>query len=663
MSAVLVANRGEVARRIFRTAKRLGLRTVAVFSDADAGAPFVREADTAIRIGPPEARESYLSIAAILTAAREAGAELVHPGYGFLAEDARFARAVVEAGLRFVGPSAEVLAALGDKAQAKGIAEDAGVPVLPGYRGGDQRDGAFIDAARTAGYPVMVKPTAGGGGIGMHLIEEEGGLRDALARARRAATAAFGDERLILERAVRSPRHVEVQILADGSGEVVTFAERDCSTQRRHQKVLEETPSPAVKPALRRRLRDAAATVARAAGYVNAGTVEFILDERHDFFFLEVNARLQVEHPVTEAAYDVDLVEWQLRIAQGEALPRAGFGEPRRAAIEVRVYAEDPGAGFLPSTGMLAHVRWPDGIRVDAGVEEGSAVTRHYDPLLGKLTAAGDDRPAALACLAEALDATELLGVRTNVTFLRALVSRPELNAGAMTTDFVELNLHELVQDTEEAPPQAIAVAAAALVAETLEAADPRDPWRALGPWRLASPPATTVVLRGAGGETAVTVEGPGPFEVLGLPVERGHGQVASVEGRGPLEAIGQRVQRGDKHHQWLVDGAVAAAARAGSVWYVFWRGDAHELDSAPRERSVAALAATEIVAPMPGIVLSVHATTEQRVRRGDLICIVEAMKMELRVEAPAEGIVKRVLCAAGDQVERGQRLAEFDPA
>ncbi len=659
MSAVLVANRGEIARRIFRTAKRLGLRTIAVFSDADGGAPFVREADAAIRIGPAPARGSYLSVQAILAAAQETGADLVHPGYGFLAEDARFARAVSEAGLCFVGPPAQVLAALGDKARAKGIADEAGVPVLPGYRGDDQRDEAFIDAARGAGYPVMVKPTAGGGGIGMHLVDREADLRDALARARRAASAAFGDERLIIERAVRGPRHVEIQILADGSGEVATFAERDCSTQRRHQKILEETPSPAVDAALRRRLRDAAAAVARAAGYVNAGTVEFILDEVGDFFFLEVNARLQVEHPVTEAVYGVDLVEWQLRIAQGEPLPSAGFGDPHGAAIEVRVYAEDPGAGFLPSTGVLAHVRWPEGIRVDAAVAEGSAVTRHYDPLLAKIIAAGSDRSDALGRVRAALEGTELLGVRTNVAFLRALLSRSDVEAGAVTTEFVERHLGELVPAVRGAALQAVAVAAAALATETLEASDPRDPWRALGPWRLASPPVTTVVMRDAGTERVVTVEGRGPFEVFDL--REVEAPAASAGASSPAAPHRMRVERAREHHRWLVDGEVAAAARVGTVWHAWWRGGVHELDGAPPERSIAALAATEIVAPMPGIVLSVNARSDQPVRRGDLVCVVEAMKMELRVEAPVEGVVKRMLCAAGDQVERGQRLADFE--
>ena len=402
MPTVLVANRGEIARRVFRTAKRLGLRTVAVYSDADVGAPYVREADVALRLGPAPAAESYLSSERILGAAREAGADLIHPGYGFLAEDARFARAVIAAGLRFVGPSPEVLAAMGDKAEAKAIAERAGVPVLPGHRGGDQRDETFIAAAARVGYPVMVKPAGGGGGIGMQLVRDEASLREALARARRAATAAFGDERLLLERAVAAPRHVEVQVLGDTHGTVVALGERDCSAQRRHQKLLEETPSPALDQRHREQLRGAAIALARAARYTNAGTVEFIVDERGGFFFIEVNARLQVEHPITEAVHDIDLVEQQLRVTLGKGLSSV-TDAPHGCAIEARIYAEDPAAGFLPSTGRLVHVRWPDGVRVDAGVEEGSVVTRHYDPLLAKVVARGNDRAAALGKLARAL--------------------------------------------------------------------------------------------------------------------------------------------------------------------------------------------------------------------------------------------------------------------
>ncbi|MDO8562741.1 MAG: biotin carboxylase N-terminal domain-containing protein, partial [Candidatus Limnocylindria bacterium] len=386
MTTLLVANRGEIARRIFRTARRMGMRTAAVYSDADAGAPFTREADLALRLGPAPARDSYLAIPRILEAARTAAADLVHPGYGFLAEEPAFARAVAAERLGFVGPPADVIAVLGDKGAAKALAERVGVPVLPGYRGGDQRDEAFLAAAHGIGYPLMVKPVAGGGGIGMVPVAAAAELREALARARRTARAAFGDERLLLERAIACPRHVEVQILADAHGTVLAVGDRDCSAQRRHQKVLEEAPAPGLTASTRTALHAAAVAITRAAEYRGAGTVEFLLDQKGTFFFLEVNARLQVEHPVTEEVTGLDLVEQQLRIALGERLDIA-LGErldiargehldrtpaaPRGHAIEVRLYAEDAAAGFLPATGTAAHVHWPAGVRVDAGIEEG----------------------------------------------------------------------------------------------------------------------------------------------------------------------------------------------------------------------------------------------------------------------------------------------------
>ncbi|MEK7862340.1 MAG: biotin carboxylase N-terminal domain-containing protein, partial [Chloroflexota bacterium] len=406
MTVLLVANRGEIARRIFRTARRMGLRTVAVHSEADSGMPFAREADVAVCIGPAPARESYLDVERIVHAARETGADLIHPGYGFLAESPDLAVAAAEAGIRFVGPTPEVLRALGDKAQAKEIARRAGVPVLPGHASEDQRDEAFLDGARRIGYPVMVKPLTGGGGIGMQRVRDEAGLLEALAKARRIAAASFGDERLMLERLVERPRHIEVQVLADTYGGIVALGERDCSTQRRHQKVLEETPAPSLQDAQRKALAEAAIAIAREAAYTNAGTVEFAFDEKGGFFFLEVNARLQVEHPVTEMVWDVDLVEQQLRIALGERLALKEPA-PRGHAIEVRVYAEDVDAGFLPSSGPLLHARWPDGVRIDAGYEEGDLVTRHYDPLIAKLIAHGPHRKLALAKLESALAGTE----------------------------------------------------------------------------------------------------------------------------------------------------------------------------------------------------------------------------------------------------------------
>ncbi len=637
MTTLLVANRGEIARRIFRTAKRMGMRTVAVHSDADATLPFVREADAAIRIGPAPAAESYLAIDRVIAAAREAKADLVHPGYGFLAERPEFASAVDAAGMRFVGPPPGVLQSLGDKAEAKAIAERANVAVLPGYRGEDQSDEAFIFGARSVSYPVMIKPVAGGGGIGMQTVREEAQLRDALARARRMATAAFGDERLLLERLVERPRHIEVQILADEHGNVLSFGERDCSAQRRHQKIVEEAPAPIATDKRRERMAASAIAIAREAGYRNAGTVEFVVDEK-SFFFLEVNARLQVEHPVTELVWGVDLVEQQLRIAMGERLDVRTKRHGRQHAVEARVYAEDPAAGFLPSTGRLLHVRWPDrvGIRVDAGYEEGDVVTRHYDPLLAKVIAFGGDRRIAMGMLANALDETEILGVRTNVGFVRALVRKfNKQGTISVHTELVEAILPELIPEPMPAPDEAYAIAAAAV---TTGARDTRDPWTGTGAWRIGEGSATTIALREGTGERAVRLVGDGPYTYAGH-------RVASV----------------DEPHRWLVDDSPAAAAASEGVVWAMVGGNVWELETKPREREIERTGGAEVAAPMPGLVIAAQAIADGRVRRGDLLFVVEAMKMELRVEAPADGKVTRVLATIGQQVERGQRLAEFE--
>ncbi len=631
MTTVLVANRGEIARRIFRTCRRLGMRTVAVYSDADAAEPFVREADQAVRIGPAPAPESYLAIDRILAAARESGAELVHPGYGFLAEEADFARAVTAAGLTFVGPPAEVLALTGSKAEAKATATRASLPVVPGYSGEDQRDAVFVDVAAELGYPVLVKPSAAGGGKGMHVARDDAELRAALAKARRVAAGAFGDDRLILERYLASPRHIEVQVLADQRGTITALGERDCSAQRRYQKILEESPAPGVDEARRARLGEAAVTLARAVGYVNAGTVEFIVDASGAFYFLEVNARLQVEHPVTELRFGVDLVDQQLRIAMGERLDvRAS---PRGHAIEARVYAEAPAGGFVPSTGTAVHVAWPEDVRVDAGIEEGSRVTRHYDPLLAKLVAHGPDRATALAALRAALDRASVLGVETNLPFLRALVRHDSVVRAEVTTDFVERELPRLVAAPERASSEVVALASCALLDAQRSRSSRRDPWYALGASRASS----------------VSV------------YDGGHERVARVAGAGPYRVDGIAIARGTERHEWSIDGGAAAVAIDRARVWVDWGGRTDELSSEPPARSVAELAATDVVAPLPGVVVAVEVKSGQRVRRGQTLFVVEAMKMELPVTAPADGVVRAVLRREGDQVERGQRLVEFE--
>src|SRR5688572_4106832 len=527
---VLVANRGEIAVRVFRTARRMGLRCAAVYSEADFGAPFVRMADAAYCIGPAPAAQSYLRADRILEAARALKADLIHPGFGFLSEDATFGRAVEEAGYAFVGPPPEVLAAMGGKDEAKRIAQAAGVPTLPGYGGDDQDDAALERAAKEIGYPLIVKPAAGGGGKGMAVVRQEDELLPALASARRVAAGAFGDTKLILERYLPAPRHVEVQVIADSFGNVIHLGERDCSLQRRHQKILEETPSPIVSPALRPRLTGAAVALCRHVGYRNAGTCEFLVDEDGETFgFIEMNARLQVEHPVTEMVTGLDLVELQLRVAMGEALPLSQDDvTPTGHAIEVRLYAEDPDAGFLPQSGRLLHLRWPDEARVDSGVDEGAEVTTHYDPMLAKVIVHADDRPAALDELAEALAQTEVLGLRTNLPFLRMLVGDEIVRAGRVTTTWLESAHAGWTSGVDDvaAPEPAVALAGAAEAARILDDArrSGPDPWAATGPWRQLEPGPTHVIVQcgdeatessaAAKGERTVDVRGRGPFQV-----------------------------------------------------------------------------------------------------------------------------------------------------
>ena len=465
MRRVLIANRGEIALRVIRGCTAAGLETVAVYSDADAEAPHVHAATVAVRIGPPPAAESYLNVAALLEAARHAGADAVHPGYGFLSERAHFARAVEQAGLIFIGPPAEAIERLGSKTGARRLMEAAGVPVVPGVTLDDQSDAALLAAGATLGAPLLVKPAAGGGGIGMKTVRHLDELAAALAQARREAQAAFGNSTLYLERLIDRPRHIEVQIFGDRHGQIVHLFERECSAQRRHQKVVEETPSPAVTPALRARLGAAAVAAARTVGYQNAGTVEFLLEGEGDdarFYFLEINARLQVEHPITEGVVGVDLVRAQLAVAAGEPLPWSQVDLTQRGhAIECRVYAEDPARGFLPQAGPLLRYREPSGpgLRIDAGVVEGGAVSVYYDPMLAKLIAHGETREHCLARAREALTRFEILGVHTNLAFLQALLAHPAFVAGQIDTGFLDRHLAEL-STAAPVPPEVLAAAA-----------------------------------------------------------------------------------------------------------------------------------------------------------------------------------------------------------
>ncbi|TMD60793.1 MAG: ATP-grasp domain-containing protein [Chloroflexi bacterium] len=633
---LLVANRGEIARRIFRTARRMGLRTVAVYSDADAHEPFVREADAAFRLGAAPARDSYLAVDRILTAARESAADLLHPGYGFLSEDARFAEAVIAAGCSFVGPPPAVLRLLGSKAESKRSARRAKVPVLAGYEDDDQRDETLRTAARRIGYPLLVKPSAGGGGKGMVVVREERELAEALSSARRVAAAAFGDERLILEPEVQRPRHVEVQFIADRGGGVVVLGERDCSAQRRHQKVVEEAPAPRLDDDTRGALFAATERLAQEVGYVNAGTAEFVVDVKGAFFFLEVNARLQVEHAVTEAVLGVDLVEQQLGVSMGERAAPAP--RPRGHAIEARVYAEDPAAEFVPATGTVQHVSWPAGVRVESGVEEGSAVTRHYDPMLAKIVAHGADRDEAVAALQRALAQTQLLGVRTNVSFLRRLLSSDAMRAGRMTTDRIDRDLASLVAGAPVSD-EAFALAAAAEYDGARGAGPRRDAWTAGGAWRALGAGGSPIVVRDGGNERVLRVSGSGPFHVG-----------AHVLTRSVAEP-----------HEWTIDAEPAACASRRERSWVWHRGEAFELETGPRERTQDVVAGADLAAALPGVVVAVNGRAGDRVERGQTLVIIEAMKMELPVRAPRAGTIRAIRCAVGEQVDRGQRLVELE--
>ncbi|HYT38268.1 MAG TPA: biotin carboxylase N-terminal domain-containing protein, partial [Acidimicrobiia bacterium] len=571
-------------------------------------------------IGPAPAAQSYLRVDRILEAARALRADLVHPGFGFLSEDASFGRAVEAAGLAFVGPPPDVLAAMGGKDEAKRIAEAAGVPVLPGYGGDDQDDAALERAAKEIGYPLIVKPAAGGGGKGMAVVRREDDLLPALASARRVAAGAFGDSRLLLERYLAAPRHIEVQIMADGFGDVIHLGERDCSLQRRHQKILEETPSPAVDAALREQLTSAAVTLARHVGYRNAGTCEFLVDDGDTFGFIEMNARLQVEHPVTEMVTGLDLVELQLRVAMGEPLPlRQADVNPTGHAIEVRLYAEDPDAGFLPQSGRLLHLRWPDEARVDSGVDEGAEVTTHYDPMLAKVIVHADDRPAALACLATALAETEVLGLRTNLPFLRTLAADATVAAGQVTTTWLESAYAGWTSGVDDAavPDGAVSLAGAAEAARILARRGGNDPWSSAGPWRHLEPGPTHVIVQANGGEQLVDVRGTGPFRV---------GDVTLAPADAAHEPDGDR-------HGWAVftgtdagDGRRAAAVATPGLVHVFWDGHPYELPLGIRPRLVDAEGGpAQLGAPMPGTVIAVKVAAGDAVERGQALVVVEA--------------------------------------
>ncbi len=644
-STVLIANRGEIACRVIRTLRELGIRSVAVYSDADAGARHVALADTAVRLGPAPAAQSYLDIDAVIGAARATGAEAIHPGYGFLAENTAFAAACEAAGVVFIGPSSDAIRTMGDKIAAKHAVEARGVPTVPGVARAGMTDAEMIATAPDVGYPLLIKPSAGGGGKGMHVVEDAAGLPAALAAARREAAAGFGDDTLFLERYVDNPRHIEVQVLADAHGAVVHLGERECSLQRRHQKVVEEAPSPLLDERTRARIGQAACETARSVDYRGAGTVEFIVaaDRPDEFFFMEMNTRLQVEHPVTEEVTGIDLVAAQLRIAAGEAL---GFAQDdvrlTGHSIEARVYAEDPAAGFLPTGGRVLRAQHPAGagIRVDTALADGIDVSVDYDPMLAKVIATGATREQARRRLVTALGETAVLGFETNIPFLRALLELPAVVAGDLDTGLIARELERLVA----AEPAADLLVHAALL---LDDEIPRsgDPWRRADGWRLGPPAARRYALEAGGEERTV--------ELVGDRVALNGAEVAAS-----VHRIGERValRVGDRT-------VTAVAAVDGDRVLIAADGRSHEVRRvrADHARDGDALVAPELVSPMPGMVVMTSVADGAVVAAGDAVVVVEAMKMEHVVKAEIAGAVS-LRVAAGDSVGRGQTLAVVTP-
>lgn len=633
---VLVANRGEIAVRVIRTLRELGVRSVAVFSDADADARHVREADTAVRIGPPPASESYLSVPALLDAARRTGAQAVHPGYGFLAENAEFAAACTEAGLVLIGPPASAISLMGDKIRAKETVAAYGVPVVPGSSGSGLTDAQLEAAAREIGTPVLLKPSAGGGGKGMRLVRDAAVLAEEIAAARREARASFGDDTLLVERWIDRPRHIEIQVLADAHGNVIHLGERECSLQRRHQKIIEEAPSVLLDTDTRAAMGEAAVQAARSCGYVGAGTVEFIVpgNDPASYYFMEMNTRLQVEHPVTELITGLDLVEWQLRVASGEQLPYAQQDISLTGwAIEARVCAEDPSRGFLPSGGTVLALREPqgDGVRTDSGLSEGVPVGSLYDPMLSKVIAYGPDRATAIRKLRAALADTVILGVPTNAGFLRRLLAHPDVVSGNLDTGLVEREAEGLVPD---GVPDEVYAAAAAVRREALEprpdAGGWTDPFSVPNGWRTGGVRAPLAFSLRVSGADPVTYEAPVSATVT---VDR-----VTVELDG---AVGHFHRSGD----WL--------GRDGDAWHV--------QDHDPVEASLSGAGrsgADTLAAPMPGTVTVVKVAVGDEVAAGQSLLVVEAMKMEHVISAPHAGTVTELDVTAGSTVAMDQILA-----
>nr|WP_246600417.1 acetyl/propionyl/methylcrotonyl-CoA carboxylase subunit alpha [Candidimonas humi] len=666
---MLIANRGEIACRVAATARRMGLRTVAVYSDADAEARHVAACDTAIRIGGPEPRASYLRAEAILEAARQTGAQAVHPGYGFLSENEAFAEACTQAGIVFVGPPTGAIAAMGSKSAAKTLMEKAGVPLVPGYHG-DNQDPAFLQSQADAiGYPVLIKASAGGGGKGMRVVAESTAFGEALASCKRESANSFGDDKVLIERYLQKPRHIEIQVFADTHGNCVYLFERDCSVQRRHQKVIEEAPAPGMSAERRRAMGEAAVAAARAVGYVGAGTVEFIVEPDGRFYFMEMNTRLQVEHPVTEMITGHDLVEWQLRVAAGEPLPVAQ--EDLRIqghAIEARIYAENPDKGFLPAVGTLTALNFPThtafrngDVRVDGGVAAGDTISPFYDPMIAKLIVHGADRDEALARMVQALGNTQCVGVTTNIAFLRRLASDEAFAAADLDTGLIERRHDSLLPPPAPAPQAALALAAASvLAAQGLESSSPRhrvvhaDPWAQTDGWRLGGTYRQPLQFIDGGETRTVQVAyGQGLWSL-------GH------EGEADEHALQWRLQGTTANGQYRLDLQLDERRLHGTVivrgeqLQVYVDGNSYALqlhDPVAHAQDEGAEHLGGLTAPMPGKIIAINVKQGDTVKAGDALLVMEAMKMEHTIHAPGDGVVQELFYAVGDQVADGAEL------
>ena len=664
---ILIANRGEIACRVAKTAHRLGIAVATVYSQADAGARHVTFAEEAFCIGPAPVRESYLRADAILDAARRCGAQAIHPGYGFLSENAAFAAACAQADIVFIGPTPQAIEAMGDKARAKALMAKAGVPVVPGYHG-ERQDAAHIAAeARRIGLPVLLKASAGGGGKGMRIVRSDAELESALEGATREARASFGDDRVLIEKYVERPRHIEVQVFGDTHGNVVHLFERDCSVQRRHQKVLEEAPAPGMTEKRRHAICAAAIAAAKAVNYVGAGTVEFIVGTDGEFFFMEMNTRLQVEHPVTEMVTGLDLVEWQLRVAAGEPLPRQQDRLLLQGhAIEARIYAENPERGFLPSTGRIAHLRAPPAaefevdraaVRIDSGVRQGDQITPHYDPMIAKLVCWGKSREAALARLGAALSEFEVVGPATNVEFLGRVVRTRSFAAGEPDTGLIEREHESLFAGKPPPSDEIIAAAACAELFAEEDAAstrarasgDPFSPWHRVDGWRLNQGSHHDFVFRDGEARHPAALE----FRPDGYRLWIGEREYALDAGRA---ADGRMQIRLDGHTY------VVRAVRDGEDWHLFSGGACHRLHLQDELQGLDVEAGgASLAAPMPGKILRVLVTTGARVAKGDALMILEAMKMEHTIAAPREGVVREIFFTAGEQVNEGMELLKLE--